>query len=108
MNNNGGYINEEDIENHEIINLFFADGVFNKGIDVICDIAVTKDFWDIANGHDICELLCFVNSDIHDAFYKRYNDFRVKKLERKLTEEFKSKFFYNTKLYFDMAENDLL
>ena len=84
--------------------------VFNRDIDVICDISQTSDFWDIVNGHDICELLCFSNDEIKKVFYKRHpiDNYRIKIFEDNIIQEFSTKYFKSTNLYYKMATAKLL
>lgn len=110
VESNGGNIKKKDLLIDEKINLFFTDysnlgKVFNQNINTICDISQTSDFWNIVNGHDICELLCFTNDDVNKAFYKRNptDNFRIKIFEDNLIEAFRKRYFKSTILYFNMA-----
>ena len=107
---NGGQIYENNLLNNTNINLFFTDDknlghVFNRDIYSICDISQTTDFWEIVNGHDICELLCFINNDVYKVFYIRHpkDNYRIRKFENKIVKVFERKYFKSTELYFKMA-----
>jgi hypothetical protein len=108
-------INEKALINDEVINMFFnyypnLGSVFDRDIDVICDISQTSDFWDIVNGHDLCELLCFSNDEIKKAFYKLHpvDNRRIKIFEDNIIQEFSTKYFKSTNLYYKMATAKLL
>ena len=100
--------------NNTNINSFFTndqnfDHVFNRDIVSICDISQTTDFWDIVNGHDVCELLCFINDEVHKVFHKRHpkDNYRIRDFENKIVDIFERKYFKNTNLYFNMAVANL-